>query len=145
MAYAKLVDSNMSSLLHGYVSGFNRDSKGNQFSCILPYSKKTLSFCRFLFTRGWIRHYYVDNNNNKLVVRVLYKYYNARNTFYQLKIISSSGDRSYCTYKQLFYLCRKHIHCKGIYYVLRTSRGYLSSDEALSQGIGGELVGRIFY
>lgn len=58
-------------------------------------------------------------------------------------IRSSPGNRNYCSYKQLFRLCSKQR--ASSYYVLSTSQGLLSSDEALTRRLGGELLMQILY
>jgi ribosomal protein S8/ribosomal protein L6P/L9E len=128
--------------IQGCIASLNRDSLGNQFASILPYSHKNLSFIQFLFKRGWIRHYYIGMNGRKRVIFLFYKYSTHRNAFIRLKMLSGSGTRYYCTCRKLQYLCR--YDRQGSYHILRTSRGYLSSEEALSVGIGGELICRVF-
>lgn len=58
-------------------------------------------------------------------------------------MLSSFGNRNYCTYRQLVHLCRNTR--QHTYYILSTSKGFLSSHEALSIGIGGELICRIVF
>ena len=135
----------MSYSLHLGFSGINRDSQGNTLFTYLPLSKRSLTVCRFLFRRGWIRNYQVvfNSSEKKRVIFVSYKYYSYRNNIFKIIICSSFGNRNYCTYKQLFQLCSRNK--SGMYYILSTSKGLLSSSEALSIGIGGELLCRIMY
>lgn len=72
-----------------------------------------------------------------------YKLVSSRNAITSLDLISSPGHTNYCTYRQLVFLCRNKAG-RG-YYVLSTSKGFLSSDEALSYRIGGELLLRIYF
>lgn len=136
---------NMSMYRSSSLSGFNRDCRGNQQSTSMPYSKGTLDMCSFLFRRGWISGYTVSGNVNSVrkTIVVQYRYYANQNVLYRLRIKSTPGRRIFWTYRKLLSMCRSSgFHC---HYVLSTSRGLLSSEEALSRKIGGELLVQILF
>jgi ribosomal protein S8 len=74
---------------------------------------------------------------------VEYSHYENNNVCVEILIRSSPGNRNCCSYKQLLKLCSKQRY--GTYYVLYTSKGLVSSDEALAMGVGGELLMQILY
>ena len=127
------------------ISGLNRDCRGNQQSTSMPYSKCTLTMCSFLFRRGWISGYTVSGTaeSYKKTIDVQYKYFASQNVLYRLRIKSTQGRRIFWTYRKLLSMCRSNGHHSQ--YVLSTSIGLLSSDEALSKKLGGELLVQILF
>jgi ribosomal protein S8 len=129
----------MSSLFYCSVSSLNRDCKGKQLQTSLSTDKFSLNFCSFLFKRGYISSYMI--NGHKLIVH--FKYINNRNLLNGISFISTPGHRIYCSYHHLLWLNKKY---KGRnFFVLRTTKGFLTSSEAIHQHIGGELICRIHY
>lgn len=70
-----------------------------------------------------------------------YKFYHNRNAFYRVHLISTPGNRIFYTYKKLRHFCSGP-RINAIF-VLSTNKGFLSSTEALSNQLGGELIARI--
>lgn len=127
------------------ISGFNRDCRGNQQSTSMPYSKCTLTLCSFLFRRGWISGYTVSGTpeSYRKTITVQYRYYANQNVLSSISIKSTHGRRIFWTYRKLLSMCRSSRHHSQ--YVLSTSIGLLSSDEALSMKLGGELLFQIMF
>lgn len=60
---------------------------------------------------------------------------------YRIQIISTPGNRLYYSYDKLSHFCSGPR--RNAIFILSTDKGFLSSEEAISKHIGGELVARI--
>jgi ribosomal protein S8 len=74
----------------------------------------------------------------------MYLFYGYSNAITSIQIISRPGNRCYVTRDQIYNMCRHNREYNGAHYVLRTSLGYLSGNEAIEECIGGEVICRIF-
>jgi ribosomal protein S8 len=140
MVYRNQVGRMPANLFSG-ISGVSHWCKGLQWATSMPNSRQNIQLCTFLFRRNWISGYRKSHGGRS--IQVMYSFYENSNVCRSVLIRSSPGDRTNCTYKQLVMLCSKKR--KGVYYVLRTSKGLMSSDEALSKKIGGDLLMQILY
>lgn len=122
------------------ISLLNRDCLGKQLSTKIPFSKHNISFCSFLFRHGWISGYSIELCN---IINVTHKFNNNRNIIFRYYLKSRPSYRYFCNYEDLLFLCRNTKH--NSYYILRTSHGFLSSDEALLKRIGGELLCQLYF
>jgi ribosomal protein S8 len=134
------VGSNMSRNIFSGLAGVSKMCHGAQMQSSMPHTKHNIGLCQFLFRHKWISGYFFDGTKS---IQITYSHLENENTLGRVIIRSSPGNRNYCTYKKLLQLCSKQR--RHSYYVLYTSRGISSSDEALSHGIGGELLMQILY
>ena len=106
----------------------------NLYSVDLRHSKYMVNVIKILYAEGFIRGYHL-RIKNKIVV---YLKYNMNNTsiIRELKLISRSSRKIYCSYLDLLYLT---VYNNGIF-VVSTSKGLMSSVDALKQKIGGKLI-----
>jgi ribosomal protein S8 len=132
----------MPSNIYSGIAGVSRACKGSQLFTSMPYSRNNIKLCLFLFRRRWISGYSFSSDGFIKSIHVTYSHHENNNVCSNIIIRSSPGHRTFCSYNRLLNLCSKGTPC---YYVLSTSKGLLSSDEALLFGIGGELLMQIMY
>ena len=99
-------------------------------------SKKIIKFLDILYLEGFISGYSLCTDRNK--IKVLLKHIRGgEGALREIKSISKSGKRVYISVKNLWLL--ENISKTGCF-ILSTSKGMMSSNEALKQNVGGELL-----
>ena len=99
-------------------------------------SKRIINFLDVLYLEGFIRGYSLSAEKNK--IKVLLKYTDGnKKVLRETKNISKSGKRTYVSVKNLWLL--DSISKNGCF-ILSTSKGMMSSNRALKENIGGELL-----
>lgn len=112
--------------------------KTRSVSVKLLYCKKNLKIVNFLIKCGIIKKYFLKNNYIKIWLR----YINNKPLIYDIQMISKKGFRKYIDITKLKYLNNK-IGTDII--ILSTNKGFLTSIEAQSLNIGGELLFKICF
>ena len=133
----------MSSKIHSCIAGLNRDSKGNQLCTYVPLTSLSIQLCSFLFRRGWIGSYSVAMHGSVNSICVMYKYNRQRSSFIALQMYCTIGQRRYCTIRRLQHLCARRR--RNMYFIVSTSKGFISGSEAIALGVGGELIARVIF
>ena len=103
------------------------------FIC-LNYCKYYFNFFKLLYRLGYIRSFFYDSKK----IYVLLKYKHKIPAIQKVKQISKSGNRCYYPVEKI----PKFKNSFGIY-ILSTSRGLLSDNEARLLNVGGEVVCKI--
>jgi len=100
-------------------------------------SKQVVNILSILYLEGFIRSYSFDSNQpNKIKVDLKYSS-DGQGAVRNIKGISKSSRRVYTSNKTLWGLCSKNsLGC----FILSTSKGVMSSKEALKINVGGELL-----
>ena len=125
----------------GAIAEPNKYVSGAQRTTSVPRTRHMLELCTFPFRRGWIAAYV--HLPGSRYIRVTYRFRHGSNIIRRFNVISRPGHRMFCSIAHLKHLCRKHN--ANSYYVLSTGSGLISSEEALSKHIGGELLMQILY
>lgn len=115
---------------HGY-------SKNKLYINVIP-NKLVFKLLNVLYGIGYIRGFVLQIETGR--IRVFLKYFNNKRVVNLIKRISTPGRKIYWSYSKLHYMCGK-TRCS---YILSTSRGLLTSSEAVSSGIGGEILFMIY-
>jgi len=119
-------------MLSSRIASIGHNCRGNQLFTYIRYSKRVLEFRRYLPRQGWINSYTVSCGR----ICIYYRSYNGTNVIRSLSVKSRPGHRIYCSCRELRSL--RYFNSQLSTYVLRTSMGFLSGDEALANNIGGE-------
>jgi small subunit ribosomal protein S8 len=111
--------------------------KLNLDSVSIVKSKKIIRVLDILYLEGYIRGYSFDPLD-VYKIKVLLKYSGCgKGSLREIKVISISSKRAYASVDTLFNLnLKKSLGC----FILSTSKGILSSNDALKYNIGGELL-----
>jgi small subunit ribosomal protein S8 len=111
--------------------------KLNFDSVFILKSKKIIKVLDILYLEGYIRGYSFDPLDI-YKIKVLLKYSGfGEGSFRKIKVISVSSKRVYVSVDTLFNLnLKKSLGC----FILSTSKGILSLNDALKYNIGGELL-----
>ena len=105
----------------------------------LAFSNFVLNFLRILKSEGYIEDYEVFEEGNKKTIGVVLKYVRGRGALREIKCISRPGQRIY-TKKDKVPVIKNYLGCV----ILSTNKGLMSSKEAKSNGLGGEIVATVF-
>jgi small subunit ribosomal protein S8 len=105
----------------------------------LVFSNFMLNFLRILKSEGYIEDYEVFQEGNKKTIGVVLKYVRERGALREIKCISRPGQRIY-TKKDKVPVIKNYLGCV----ILSTNKGLMSSKEAKSHGLGGEIVATVF-
>lgn len=122
----------------------------NKFICILkfsinrkqskvsvPYSNINIKILSILFKLGFIKFFQLNNINNN-TIDVCLKYTNKLNScIKQLNMISKNNNKIYVKRKQLMLLNQRK---KTGIFILSTTFGLITSQEAYKLNIGGEVL-----
>ena len=105
----------------------------NKYRTAVSLNKKNKSFCSFLFKNGFLDGYTIDSKNN--VILIFLSKHHSKTSIKYVKQISKPGDRKYINYRQLMQWKNKNT-----FFVISSSKGIISSKEAIANKIGGELL-----
>jgi ribosomal protein S8 len=111
-----------------FISRLNTANQLKKTNFFIPYSIQIYKILQIinLHATGILQFQKLSNNTIEII---LFK------QFSQLKLISTFGRRKYITAKEIISLDR------GLgFYILNTSKGVLSSQSALRDNLGGELL-----
>lgn len=102
----------------------------------IPFSKIKMEIARILKAEGYIKNYWVMNDNNKKYIRVFMKYgSNKEKVIHGLKRVSRPGLRVYVKSKEI----PRVLGGLGIS-ILSTSRGIMTGLSAKKSRLGGEVL-----
>lgn len=110
----------------------------NNLYGFINLNTRNLHICKKIYNHGLIHSYSIINNFNK--IKIFYNSDQIKKTVYDIKIVSTPGNKIYISYKNLNQIHKRN---KNIF-ILATSKGILTSEEALVIKIGGELLGILF-
>lgn len=106
------------------------------------YTKKNLFFLSVFKKNSIIQTYYVFSKNNNLFIRVYPFYFKNLSIMKSFKILSSPSRKFFISLKSLSVIKKRS---GNAIYLLSTSKGVLSLDQALKLKIGGFLLGFCFF
>lgn len=127
------------------VSIINHESNRGSLRAVVPYNKQALKICKFLYNEGYISAYNLIAKLHKNGVRRIYidlflTHYRNKPVLGKIYRVSHMGHHRYYTCGEL----RRKIAQDRIYYVVSTNQGWLSINDCVKRGIGGELLFSIF-
>lgn len=102
--------------------------------CVVPYTRVLLTLSSLLYKENLIYSYRIDLLNNSIIIFL--NQLNNTSNIYRIKRISKPSKRIQWSTKQL---SRKVIK-EGRFYIISTSSGIITSNEALKLNISGEIL-----
>lgn len=102
--------------------------------CVVPYTRVLLTLSSLLYKENLIYSYRIDLLNNSIIIFL--NQLNNTSNIYKIERISKPSKRIQWSIKQL---SRKVIK-EGRFYIISTSSGIITSNEALKLNISGEIL-----
>lgn len=111
----------------------------NQLYCTIPYTTFNFQILNTLLKEGYLYAIHVIESPEKIKKNIIvkFKYYHNKSVLKYIKLISRPGKKTYWSYKKLKYNLSSHKNKKIL---VSTSLGVISSDQALNEQIGGEII-----
>ncbi|HEY8365743.1 MAG TPA: 30S ribosomal protein S8 [Bacteroidia bacterium] len=127
------------------ISVINHASQRGSIRAVALYSKQTLQICKFLYKYGYLSGYNVLVKRNKkgerrMYVEIYLTYYRNRPVLGRIFRISHMGHHRYFTCREL----RQKIAQDRILYIVSTNKGWMTINDCIKRGIGGELLFGVF-
>jgi ribosomal protein S8 len=126
-------------IVSNFTAVINQAVKTNKNTIFIPYTRITLSLCSLFYKEGLIYLYQINykENNIKICMNQL------DNNFILKKInrISKPSKRIYWSIDQL----KNKVIKEGRYYILSTNVGLITSNQALTRNISGEIWMEIYF
>ena len=119
-----------------YVGPLNYCTNAYQVSTNLHLNSQTIAICKMLFKNGLINSYEITKYNKR--IKVFCSYMSNKQAFTRLEVISKPGRKVYMSYHKLKKLWKSRFN-RNVF-ILSTNRGYLTSEEAIRNKIGGEIL-----
>ena len=102
-------------------------------------SKTCLSALDCLYENGFIEYYHFTQGKSfRPVVQIGLKRFMGRDIFHGLQVWSRPGHKKIATVAKL-----AHLKKQGLHFLVKTSRGVMTDDQAMAYNMGGELLLRI--
>lgn len=105
--------------------------------CFVPLTELNKHLLLVLLREGYFNAIYIDEDNPQPLICVKFKYYHNKSVLRHIKLISKPGKKAYITYKQLKHRLSSYRNMKLL---LSTSNGVMSSNQALNEKVGGEIL-----
>jgi small subunit ribosomal protein S8 len=122
--------------LNNLISILNLSSNRKIKECFVPCTKINKKIIYLLLSLGFINNFTI--NIDKKYISVILKYNNELDSaIKKIKIISKPGNKIYINYKNIIKLSLKKT--TGIF-LLSTSKGIVTSQQAYKLKIGGEVL-----
>ena len=111
----------------------------NHQTVAIPYSSSKLAIVKILKSEGYLVDYKLENQKPHQVLKLTLKYQKKKSVINHLQRISKPGRRRYSDQASLPQIMRG----PGII-ILSTSKGIITGRQALKQGIGGEILCKVY-
>jgi small subunit ribosomal protein S8 len=105
----------------------------------MPSSHKKAAIAELLHKEGYINSFRVEERDGKKMLVIELRYYNGKPVIEMIERVSRPGLRIYRPKNKL----RPVVGGLGTA-LMSTSRGLMTDREARRQGLGGEIIGRIY-
>ena len=106
---------------------------------LVPMSKQKLQILKILKREGFIEKYTIEGTGVKKNLNITLRYYNGKPVIHTIKRVSTPGRRHYIKLSEI-----KPIRNNIGIMILSTSKGIMTSKEALSLQTGGEVICKIW-
>lgn len=115
-------------------------AKQNFASVEMPASRMKMEVLKILKREGYIKNFVTRKRKNFNMLKVYLKYAETgQNSFEKIERVSTPGRRQYVDKKTIPIVAGGNGTA-----IISTSRGLLTSQEAVKRGLGGEVVMRIW-
>ncbi len=104
-----------------------------------PFSKAKAEIARILKEEGYIWNYEIDDSGKFPELKVSTRFVDGKAALTDLKKVSKPGRRNYVGVNEI-----PRVRSGLGISILSTSRGILSSREAVAQNVGGELLAQVW-
>jgi small subunit ribosomal protein S8 len=101
----------------------------------VEYSEAIFEIIKLLYNEGYLQSYRLIENNLKLLIYVILRYFFNKPIFKNLKLISTNSKKKYLNFSLL-----NKISSKKFTIVVSTSNGILSLNECKKKKLGGILL-----
>lgn len=109
----------------------------NKLHCTVPLTYVNFQVLSILLREGYLYAIHIDDTIKKPKIHVKFKYLHNKSVLKHIQLLSKPGKKIYISFKKL----RHHLmSAKNRKLVLSTSNGVISSDQALNEKVGGELL-----
>ncbi len=112
--------------------------KAKLLTTCVALSKFKINILDVLKLEGYIIDYIIDSKNKLIEIKLKYLK-SEKPAIYVIKRVSKPGKRIYSSIRNLV----GYYNNMGIY-ILSTSRGVMSDQEAKKQNVGGEIICKVF-
>ncbi|MDF2698972.1 MAG: rps8 [Haloplasmataceae bacterium] len=112
----------------------NQSIKSRKNILFVPYNKINLVLCSLLYKENLIYSYNINHLSNKIKIH-LNKLDN-KFPFSGMKIISKPSKRVYITLQHL----KRKVIKEGKFFIISTSFGIFTSNEAIKRNLSGEIL-----
>lgn len=102
---------------------------------LVPFSSLKMDIAALLKNEGFIADAFIEERDEKKMLKVLLKYVDGESVIHQLKRISTPGRRQYSRFFEL----KPVIGGLGVL-ILTTSKGIMTDKQAKKLAIGGEVI-----
>jgi small subunit ribosomal protein S8 len=110
----------------------------NKQNISINYTKLNSKLLYLFYKNGYILNFFIVTQSNKKKIKILLNYKNDVPVLTKIKIISKPSCKVFCNLK---YLTKQKNN--NNFYIISTSKGFLSSIEAKKLLLGGELICQI--
>lgn len=105
---------------------------------IMPSSKVKMAIAKLLKEEGYINDFYTVENDKKIALVVVLKYFQGRPVIAKLKRVSRPGIRTYSSSDKL----PKVLGGLGVV-IVSTPNGIITDRAARANNVGGEIIGMV--
>lgn len=120
------------------LNAINWASAHKKFYVEIRYTRKSFLFLNVLKKVNYVGNFYVFRKNNLIRIRIVPSYFKSQPIATKLRILSSPAQ-SYPVSLRSLYLLKKRSGCA--IYLLSTSRGVITLNEALKFKVSGHMLG----
>lgn len=124
------------------VSNIKMALVSNKLTCTVPYTSINLEIVKKLLHEGYlhaisVNNGYTNDQSLKTTISLKFKRHHNNIVMRSIKLMSRPGKKEYWSYKHLknYILARSNTKV-----LLSTDKGVISSDQALNERIGGEVL-----
>jgi len=118
-------------MTYSVINNINLGLSSNKVSVNVTLNRKNKDLCVFLFSHNFIASYFCNYKKNQITV--FFSSFYEKKTVVRIKQISKPSRPVHVSYKML----KKNKH---IFFIISTDKGLISTKEALTNKIGGELL-----
>jgi len=116
------------------ISAINIGANSNRTCINMWLNKQNVAICKYLFYKGLIDTYVISKE--KRLLHIYFSFFYEKKPILFIKQLSKPGRRLSMKYSKLASLFKNRKHL----YIISTSRGFMTSTEAIRNKIGGELL-----
>lgn len=124
----------LTSTLSNFFSNLKNHSLSKKTILKQQKTKQIIQLVHLLVNEGYIKGYYLSEKN---MIHIMLKYNQDQGVIHQIQQISTPGKRIYIKNKWLYKNNTPNL------YIISTSKGFVTQNQALKLNLGGELICKI--